>query len=141
MLYKWSCREESHCLLPMQSRNWRTIRGTFNIDCYKFSSKIFTVVSDLCIAEIVHRWQDLGMNLFWLGVGCSSLLIIHFLTLLFLRWRMGAPAHGMLSVLRFALFLLILMLPCICQSSAFVIRGEKYKTRAFWFRLFLSSDF
>ncbi|KAJ0113031.1 hypothetical protein Patl1_03033 [Pistacia atlantica] len=73
--------------------------------------------------ENYKGWQDLGMNLFWLGVGCSSLLIIHFLTLLFLRWRIGTPAHGMISVPRFALFLLILMLPCICQSSAFVIRG------------------
>ncbi|XP_031252644.1 uncharacterized protein LOC116110572 [Pistacia vera] len=73
--------------------------------------------------ENYKGWQDLGMNLFWLGVGCGSLLIIHFLTLLFLRWRIGTPAHGMISVPRFALFLLILMLPCICQSSAFVIRG------------------
>lgn len=63
-------------------------------------------------------------NLFWLGVGAGSLLIIHVLTLLFLRWRTGAPAHGILSVPRFELLLLILMLPCISQSSAFVMKGE-----------------
>ncbi|XP_059449067.1 uncharacterized protein LOC132179363 isoform X2 [Corylus avellana] len=68
-------------------------------------------------------WQDMEMNLFWLGVGGGSLVIIHFLTLIFLRWRTGTPAHGILSVPRFELFLLILMLPCISQSSAFVIKG------------------
>ncbi|XP_057982291.1 uncharacterized protein LOC131167504 [Malania oleifera] len=68
-------------------------------------------------------WQDLKMNLFWLSVGAGSLLTIHFLILIFLRWRTGTSAHGILSVPRFELFLLILMLPCISQSSAFVIRG------------------
>ena len=67
------------------------------------------------------------MNLFWLGVGGGSLLIIHALILIFLRWRTGIPAHGILSVPRFELFLLILTLPCISQSSAFVIRGNKLK--------------
>ncbi|KAK9225475.1 hypothetical protein WN943_010517 [Citrus x changshan-huyou] len=68
-------------------------------------------------------WRDLEMNLFWLGVGGGSLLIVHFLTLLFLRWRMGTSVKGMLSVPRFELLFVILMLPCISQSSAFVIRG------------------
>jgi hypothetical protein len=67
------------------------------------------------------------MNLFWLGVGGGSLVIIHFLILIFLRWRTGTPAHGILSVPTFELFLLILMLPCISQSSAFVIKGNKKK--------------
>ena len=65
------------------------------------------------------------MNLFWLGVGGGGLIIIHILILIFLRWRTGTSAHGILSVPRFELFLLILMLPCISQSSAFVIRGKK----------------
>ncbi|KAA8548236.1 hypothetical protein F0562_004503 [Nyssa sinensis] len=68
-------------------------------------------------------WQDLGMNLFWLSVGGASLLIFHILTLVFLRWKTRTSFHGILSVPRFELFLLILMLPCISQSSAFAIRG------------------
>ncbi|XP_057488967.1 uncharacterized protein LOC130774943 isoform X1 [Actinidia eriantha] len=68
-------------------------------------------------------WQDLEMNLFWLGVGGGGLLITHALILLFLRRRTRTSTHGILSVPRFALFLLILMLPCISQSAAFVIRG------------------
>lgn len=65
------------------------------------------------------------MNLFWLGTGGGSLVIIHLLILLFLRWRTGTPAHGILSVPRFELFLLILVLPCISQSSTFVIKGKE----------------
>lgn len=69
--------------------------------------------------------------MFWLGVGGGSLLIVHFLTLLFLRWRMGTSVKGMLSVPRFELLFVILMLPCISQSSAFVIRGKKIRTMIF----------
>ncbi|KAK6928527.1 hypothetical protein RJ641_007118 [Dillenia turbinata] len=69
-------------------------------------------------------WQDLEMNLFWLGIGGGSLLVFHLLILLFLRWRFGRTVHGLLSVPRFELFLLLLVLPCLCQSSAFAIGGK-----------------
>ncbi|KAG5534704.1 hypothetical protein RHGRI_022736 [Rhododendron griersonianum] len=68
-------------------------------------------------------WQNLEMNLFWLGVGGISLLVAHLVTFLFLRWRTQRSVPGILSVPRFELFLLILMLPSISQSAAFVIRG------------------
>ncbi|KAF9625909.1 hypothetical protein IFM89_027686 [Coptis chinensis] len=73
--------------------------------------------------EKYTRWKDLEMNLFWLGMAGGGLLIIHTLILLFLRWRTGSTIHGTLSVPKFELFLLIFMIPCICQSSAFIIRG------------------
>ncbi|KAF6150086.1 hypothetical protein GIB67_002868 [Kingdonia uniflora] len=68
-------------------------------------------------------WQDLEMNLFWLGIGGGGLLVTHFLILAFLRWRTRTAVHVTLSFPRFVYFLLILMLPCISQSSAFVIKG------------------
>ncbi|KAJ0988854.1 hypothetical protein J5N97_007210 [Dioscorea zingiberensis] len=74
--------------------------------------------------ENYEGWQDLEMNLFWLGVAVVGLIVMHFLALLFLRWRTGNSVHGLLSVPRFELFLLILMLPCIGQSAAFIIRGN-----------------
>ncbi|XP_024031820.1 uncharacterized protein LOC21394057 [Morus notabilis] len=83
----------------------------------------------LSASDVVKRmenykgWQDLEMNLFWLGVVGGGLVTAHILVLLFLKWRTGTPVHGILSVPRFEIFLLILMLPCISQSSAFVIRG------------------
>ncbi|KAM7279476.1 hypothetical protein ACFE04_006610 [Oxalis oulophora] len=68
-------------------------------------------------------WQDMEMNLFWLAIGGGSLLLAHVLILLFLRWRTGTSTHGILSIPRFELLLLILVLPCISQSAAFVMRG------------------
>lgn len=65
------------------------------------------------------------MNLFWLSIGVSSLLLLHFVLLVFLRWRIGTAARWTLLVPRFELLLLILALPCISQSAAFVIRGGK----------------
>ncbi|OMO99474.1 hypothetical protein COLO4_13262 [Corchorus olitorius] len=74
--------------------------------------------------ENYKGWQDMAMNLFWLSIGVGSLLIVHFVLLVFLKWRIGTTAaQGILSVPRFELLLLILVLPCISQSSAFVIRG------------------
>ncbi|XP_039009971.1 uncharacterized protein LOC120138597 [Hibiscus syriacus] len=64
------------------------------------------------------------MNLFWLSTGVGSLLMLHFALLVFLRWRIGAAARWMISVPRFELLLLILALPCVSQSAAFVIRGR-----------------
>ncbi|KAJ8750322.1 hypothetical protein K2173_014237 [Erythroxylum novogranatense] len=73
--------------------------------------------------ENYNGWQDLEMNLFWLGLGGGILITIHVLSVLFLRCRRRIAAHGALSFPRFELLLLILMLPCMSQSSAFVIRG------------------
>ncbi|KAG0614713.1 hypothetical protein M758_6G198100 [Ceratodon purpureus] len=68
-------------------------------------------------------WSDFWRNIFWILVVCGSLILLHILLLLFLRWRTKTPLHGALSIPRFELFLLILVLPAICQASAFVIRG------------------
>ncbi|KAK9108488.1 hypothetical protein Syun_024499 [Stephania yunnanensis] len=46
-----------------------------------------------------------------------------YLILFLLKWRVGTPVHGILSFPRFELFLLMLALPCICQSSTFLLRG------------------
>ncbi|XP_039124387.1 uncharacterized protein LOC120260879 [Dioscorea cayenensis subsp. rotundata] len=74
--------------------------------------------------ENYEGWQDLEMNLFWLGVAVIGLIVMHSLILLFLRWRTGKSVHGSLAIPRFELFLVIFMLPCIGQSSAFIIRGN-----------------
>lgn len=68
-------------------------------------------------------WQDFGMNMFWLGVVGGALIVLHMLILVFLKWRTKTSLRGALSIPRFELFLLILTLPCMCQASAFIIRG------------------
>lgn len=77
--------------------------------------------------ENYKGWQDMEMNLFWLGIGGGSLLLAHAVLLAFLRWRTGKSAYGILSVPRFEILLLILALPCISQASAFVIKGGTAK--------------
>ncbi|KAF7819418.1 uncharacterized protein G2W53_024873 [Senna tora] len=50
--------------------------------------------------ENYKGWRDLEMNLFWLGVGGGSLLLIHVFIVFFLRWRIGKSPQGSLSVPR-----------------------------------------
>ncbi|KAK7336077.1 hypothetical protein VNO77_16606 [Canavalia gladiata] len=73
--------------------------------------------------ENYRGWQDMEMNLFWLGVGGGCLLLVHAFMIFSLRQRTGRGPQGSLSVPRFELFLLILTLPCLSQSSTFVIKG------------------
>lgn len=68
-------------------------------------------------------WQDFGMNMFWLGVVGGALIVLHMLILVFLKWRTKTSLRGALSIPRFELFLLMLTLPCMCQASAFIIKG------------------
>jgi hypothetical protein len=68
--------------------------------------------------------SDFWRNIFWLGVVCGGIILLHILLLLFLCWRTRMPLHEALSIPRFEL-LLILVLPAICQASAFVIQGIK----------------
>ena len=65
------------------------------------------------------------MNLFWLGVGGGGLITIHCLVLLLVRWRFQTSVNEILSVLRFEFIFIILSIPCVSQSSAFVIKGMK----------------
>ncbi|XP_049934536.1 uncharacterized protein LOC116257275 isoform X2 [Nymphaea colorata] len=68
-------------------------------------------------------WQDFQKNMFWLGTVGGSLVLLHLLILFLLKWRTRSSAKGELSLPRFEIFLMIILLPCLCQSSAFVIRG------------------
>jgi len=68
-------------------------------------------------------WQDFQRNLFWMAVIGGSLILLHIILVLFLRWRTRAPIRGALIIPRFELGLLILAIPGLCQASAFIIRG------------------
>jgi hypothetical protein len=68
--------------------------------------------------------------MFWLAVVGGGLILLHVLTLLFLRWRTNFFPKGALSVPRFELFLLVLALPAMCQASAFTIRGKTLDMKA-----------
>lgn len=53
----------------------------------------------------------------------GSLILLHIILVLFLRWRTRASIRGALIIPRFELGLLILAIPGMCQASAFIIRG------------------
>jgi hypothetical protein len=72
----------------------------------------------------VGRWQQFERNMFWIGVVGGGLILIHILLVLFLRWRTRAPIRSALTIPRFELYLLILVIPGLCQASAFAIRGR-----------------
>lgn len=82
----------------------------------------YTNLSLVCTSMIV-RWGDFARNMFWLAVVGGGVILLHILTLLFLRWRIKSKLHGALSLPRFELFLLLLSVPALCQTSAFIIRG------------------
>lgn len=61
--------------------------------------------------------------MFWMAVVGGSLILLHIMLVLFLRWRTRAPIRGTLTIPRFELYFLILAVPGLCQASAFIIRG------------------
>ncbi|KAL6011560.1 hypothetical protein ACLOJK_002008 [Asimina triloba] len=89
---------------------------------YFLRGEPLTAANDIKSMEKYTGWEDFKMNMFWLGVAGSSLLTVHFLVLVLLRWRTGTSDSGILSVPRFELFLLILMLPCGTTSG--IITGS-----------------
>ncbi|PSR95878.1 Pre-neck appendage protein [Actinidia chinensis var. chinensis] len=74
-----------------------------------------------------NGWRDFNRSMFWLAVVSGSLLLIHGLLLLILRFRKKNSekkgSYGALIFPRFEIFLLILALPCICEASATLIQG------------------
>lgn len=58
-----------------------------------------------------------------MGAVGGGLILLHIVLLLFLKLRTKTSVRGALTIPRFELFLLILAVPCMCQASAFIIRG------------------
>ncbi|MCO5584020.1 hypothetical protein L7F22_037939 [Adiantum nelumboides] len=75
------------------------------------------------MADHYNGWHDFASNMFWLGVIIGVLVLLHFLALALLKWRLRSAARGALVFPRFELFLAIYALPGFCQALAFIIRG------------------
>lgn len=75
-----------------------------------------------------HGWRDFKRSIFWLAVIYGSLLVLHMLILLILKYRKKSTeknwSYGALVFPRFEIFLLILALPCICEASAALVKGD-----------------
>lgn len=76
---------------------------------------------------LLHRWRDFGRSMFWLATIGGSLILLHALLLVILKFRKknsGKQSYGALELPRFEIFLIILAVPCICEASVALIRGK-----------------
>jgi hypothetical protein len=66
--------------------------------------------------------------MFWLAIIGGSLILLHALLLVILKFRKKnsekQKGYGALTFPRFEIFLIILSLPCVCEASAGLIRGN-----------------
>ncbi|GAB2289496.1 hypothetical protein Dimus_023806 [Dionaea muscipula] len=77
-------------------------------------------------AETSDGWTEFKRCVFWLAVISGSLMSLHSLLLLILRFRESSESerrYGALVFPRFEIFLVILAMPCICVASSAVIKG------------------
>ncbi|KAI4375389.1 hypothetical protein MLD38_013267 [Melastoma candidum] len=93
---------------------------------YFMKGQPLSVTNRMHRSESNHWWEEMELNLLWVAIG-GSLIIIHLLLLLLLRLRMGSRPRGLFSFPRFELLLLIIVLPGITQSSALTIHGGRIK--------------
>ncbi|KAL0440991.1 UNVERIFIED_CONTAM: hypothetical protein Sradi_0038000 [Sesamum radiatum] len=73
-----------------------------------------------------HGWRDFSRSMFWLAAIGGSLILLHALLLMILKFRKQnkeKQSYGALIFPRFEIFLLILALPCFCEASAALIQG------------------
>ncbi|KAL8465483.1 hypothetical protein ACS0TY_034837 [Phlomoides rotata] len=73
-----------------------------------------------------HGWRDFSRSMFWLAVIGGSLIFLHALLVVILKFRKQnkeKQSYGALIFPRFEIFLLVLALPCFCEASAALIKG------------------
>ncbi|KAI6675372.1 hypothetical protein NL676_003278 [Syzygium grande] len=72
-------------------------------------------------------WRDFSRNMFWLAIIGGSLILLHALLLLILKFKKKTTekqdSYGALTFPRLEMFLLVLALPSICQASSALIQG------------------
>ena len=85
-------------------------------------------ISDVLPHSVSFRWRDFKRSMFWLAVIYGSLMLLHTLlfSILWLRKKNTEKnrSYGALIFPRFEIFLLILALPCICEASAALLKGN-----------------
>lgn len=94
---------------------WESLR----LNCYRHLL--------LLLVTFLRRWRDFGRSMFWLATIGGSLILLHALILVILKFRKknsGKQSYGALALARFEIFLIILAVPCICEASVALIRGK-----------------
>ncbi|KAK2663734.1 hypothetical protein Ddye_002308 [Dipteronia dyeriana] len=91
-----------------------------------FESQDIKPEADYMGLHDLNGWKDFDRSMFWLAVIGGSLVLLHILLLLILKFRKRnyekQRGYGALTFPRFEIFLVILALPCICKASAALLR-------------------
>ena len=82
----------------------------------------FIYQCNILLDFVLCRWSDFGKNMFWLAIIGGVFISVHALLLLILKLK--KKNSGVLTSLRFEMVFVNLALPCICQASAAIIRGN-----------------
>lgn len=88
------------------------------------NSDVYIFLTMFCF----DRWEYFARNMFWLAVLGGGLILLHVTILGILKWKRKnsekQKEFGVLVFPRFEISLTLLALPCICQASASIIRGN-----------------
>ena len=88
----------------------------------------FIYQCNILLDFVLCRWSDFGKNMFWLAIIGGVFISVHALLLLILKLKKKNSDeqrdYGVLTSLRFEMVIVNLALPCICQASAAIIRGN-----------------
>lgn len=72
-------------------------------------------------------WRDFDRSMFWLAAIGGSLILLHALLILILKFKKKKSetksGYGALTFPRFEIFLVILALPSVCKASAALVTG------------------
>ncbi|KAM7272613.1 hypothetical protein ACFE04_027276 [Oxalis oulophora] len=93
-----------------------------------FESQNFKPEAEYVIDHHSDGWRNFTRSMFWLSVIAGSLLLLHAIFLLILKYQNRNPekprdSYGALIFPRFEIFLVVLALPCICEASAGLVKG------------------
>ncbi|XP_038709363.1 uncharacterized protein LOC120004167 isoform X2 [Tripterygium wilfordii] len=118
----------------LKDKNLRTYASVYGLPLtpmeYRsfFESQNFRPEAEY-ILDLEHSngWRHFMRSMLWLAVIGGSLMLVHALLLLILKFKKITSAkrkgYGALTFPRFEIFLIILSLPCTCMASTAIIRG------------------
>ncbi|KAH9776232.1 transmembrane protein [Citrus sinensis] len=92
-----------------------------------FESQNIKPEADYLDSNHMNGWREFDRSMFWLAVIGGSLILLHILLVLIVKFRKKNSekqrGYGAVTFPRFEIFLIILALPCICKDSAALVEG------------------
>ncbi|XP_044485980.1 uncharacterized protein LOC123211359 isoform X2 [Mangifera indica] len=93
-----------------------------------FESETMKPEAEYMDSQHLNGWRDFYRSMFWLAAIGGSLILLHALLILILKFKKKKSetksGYGALTFPRFEIFLVILALPSVCKASAALVTGE-----------------